>query len=76
MNTILKPTGLNNPPYFYGFFGNRNIRYLKEDASGNIWFVEDKNLGVIDFSWKVPKIIYFPELNGKMVSGMGKCLSL
>jgi ligand-binding sensor domain-containing protein/DNA-binding CsgD family transcriptional regulator len=56
-------------PYFAGFFGNRNIRYLKEDASGNIWFVEDKNLGVIDFSWKIPKIIYFPELNGKMVSG-------
>ena len=55
--------------YFTSFFGNRNIRYLKEDASGNIWFVEDKNLGVIDFSWKVPKIIYFPELNGKMVSG-------
>jgi DNA-binding CsgD family transcriptional regulator len=56
-------------PYFTGFLGNRNIRYLKEDESGNIWFVEDKNLGVIDFSWKVPKIIYFPELNGKMVSG-------
>jgi DNA-binding CsgD family transcriptional regulator len=55
--------------YFIGFFGNRNIRYLKEDGSGNIWFVEDKNLGVIDFSWKVPKIIYFPELNDKMVSG-------
>jgi DNA-binding CsgD family transcriptional regulator len=55
--------------YFTAFFGNRNIRYLREDASGNIWFVEDKNLGVIDFSWKVPKIIYFPELNDKMVSG-------
>ena len=55
--------------YFAGFFGTRNIRYLKEDASGNIWFIEDKNLGVIDFSWKVPKIIYFPELNDKMVSG-------
>jgi DNA-binding CsgD family transcriptional regulator len=55
-------------PYFTGFFGNRNVRYLKEDESGNIWFVEDKNLGVIDFSWKAPKIIYFPELNGKMVS--------
>jgi ligand-binding sensor domain-containing protein/DNA-binding CsgD family transcriptional regulator len=56
-------------PYFTSFFGTRNIRYLKEDGSGNIWFVEDKNLGVIDFSWKVPKIIYFPELNDKMVSG-------
>jgi DNA-binding CsgD family transcriptional regulator len=56
--------------YFFRYFGNRNIRYLKEDSAGNIWFVEDKNLGVIDFSWKNPKIIYFPELNGKMVSGM------
>ncbi len=56
--------------YWSGFFGKRNIRYLKEDSSGNIWFVENKNLGVIDFSWKLPKIIYFPELNGKMVSGM------
>ncbi|HEV3224881.1 MAG TPA: triple tyrosine motif-containing protein [Puia sp.] len=56
-------------PYFTAFFGTRNIRYLKEDASGNIWFIEDKNLGVLDFSWKVPKIIYFPELNGKMVGG-------
>jgi len=55
--------------YFSEFFGNRNVRYLKEDESGNIWFVEDKNLGVIDFSWKTPKIIYFPELNDKMVSG-------
>jgi len=56
-------------PYFSGYFGSRNIRYLKEDSAGNIWFVEDKNLGVIDFSWKKPRIIYFPELNGKMVSG-------
>ena len=55
--------------YFTSYFGTRNIRYLKEDASGNIWFVEDKNLGVLDFSWKEPKIIYFPELNGKMVGG-------
>ena len=55
--------------YFKEFFGTRNIRYLKEDALGNIWFVEDKNLGVIDYSFKTPRIIYFPELNGKMVSG-------
>ena len=53
--------------FFANFFGNRNIRYLKEDLYGNIWFVEDKNLGVIDFSRKIPKIIYFPEISGKMV---------
>lgn len=56
--------------YFRPFFGERNIRNLKEDADGNIWFIEDKNLGVVDFSSPQPQIIYFPELNGKMVSGM------
>ena len=56
-------------PYFFPFFGSRNIRYLKEDPSGNIWFVEDKNLGVVDLSSSAPEIIYFPEINGKMVSG-------
>ncbi len=55
--------------YYLPFFDNKNIRYLKEDSKGNIWFVEDKNLGVIDFSSDKPKIIFFPEINGKMVSG-------
>ncbi len=56
-------------PYFTGFFGNKNIRYLKEDSTGNVWFVENKNLGVIDYSFSTPRIISFPELNGKMVNG-------
>ncbi len=55
--------------YFKDFFRQRNIRHLKEDATGNIWFVEEKNLGVIEFSGAKPETIYFPELNGKMVSG-------
>ena len=54
---------------FEKYFGGRYIRYLKEDKQGNIWFVQEKNLGVLDFSNKEPKIIYFPELNGKLVSG-------
>ncbi len=57
-------------PYFKKFFGQHNIRYLKEDADGDIWFIEEKNLGVIDFSGGKPETIYFPELNGKMVSGI------
>ena len=58
------------PSAFYQpFFGTKNIRHLEEDAKGNIWFIEDKNLGVIDFSNGKPETIYFPELNGKMVSG-------
>jgi ligand-binding sensor domain-containing protein/DNA-binding CsgD family transcriptional regulator len=59
----------NISPYFKTFFGERNIRHLKEDAEGNIWFVEEKNLGVVDFSGPKPETIYFPELNGKIVSG-------
>jgi len=54
--------------YFKGIFGERNIRYLKEDDEGNIWFIEDNNLGVIDFSRVQPETIYFPELNGRMVA--------
>ncbi len=59
-----EPSGFYKP-----FFGTKNIRHLKEDAKGNIWFIEDKNLGVIDYSGDKPAMIYFPELNGKMVSG-------
>lgn len=54
--------------YFKNIFKS-SIRYLKEDPAGNIWFIHDKNLGVVDFSGATPKIIYLPELNNKMVSG-------
>lgn len=55
--------------YFRLLFGSGNIRHLKEDDAGNIWFIEGKNLGVVDLSGSKPETIYFPELNGKMVSG-------
>lgn len=54
--------------YFRGLFGERNIRSLKEDGAGNIWFVEDNSLGVIDLTGAQPDIIYFPELSGKLVA--------
>jgi DNA-binding CsgD family transcriptional regulator len=57
-------------PYFKGLLGERNIRYLREDAAGNIWFIEDKNLGVVDMSGTQPEVIDFPELSGKMVADM------
>ncbi len=58
------------PSIFYNkILGNISLRYLKEDASGNVWFIHDKTLGVIDFSGKEPAIIYLPELNNKMISG-------
>src|SRR5205085_4392680 len=55
--------------FFKNILTEKNIRYLKEDPSGNIWFVHQKELGVVDFSGSQPKIIYFPELNNKLVSG-------
>ncbi|MFY7651263.1 MAG: ligand-binding sensor domain-containing protein [Chitinophagaceae bacterium] len=49
--------------------GNLSIRYLKEDTEGNVWFVHEKSLGVIDFSDKKPVIVYISELNNKLLSG-------
>lgn len=58
------------PSAFYnGLFAGKKIRYLKEDAAGNIWFVFDKIIGVVDMSALKPQIIYFPELANKFVSG-------
>ncbi|MDB5196504.1 MAG: hypothetical protein JWP88_875 [Flaviaesturariibacter sp.] len=55
--------------YFKPFLDQANIHYLKEDAAGNIWFVHDKKVGMIDFSSSIPKKIYFPELTDKLVNG-------
>lgn len=55
--------------YYKEIFEKRSVRYLKDDPDGNIWFVQDKNLGVVDFSTLKPSIIYLPELKGKIMSG-------
>jgi ligand-binding sensor domain-containing protein/DNA-binding CsgD family transcriptional regulator len=55
--------------YYNALFGKKAIRYLKEDASGNIWFVYDKILGVADMQGPKPQIIYLPELTNKFVAG-------
>ncbi|CAN5262374.1 triple tyrosine motif-containing protein [soil metagenome] len=54
--------------YFKNIFGQKALRYLKEDSKGNVWFIEEKKLGVADFSGSWPRLIYFPELDGKLVS--------
>lgn len=54
---------------FNKLFDGLYIRYLKEDKEGNVWFVQEKNLGVCDFSGGQARLIYIPELNGKLVSG-------
>lgn len=55
--------------YYNKIFGRKAIRYLKEDAAGNVWFVFDKILGVLDMGGPKPQTIYFPELTNKFVSG-------
>ena len=55
--------------FFSNVFKGIPVNYLKEDSDGNVWFVSEKNLGVVDFSGPEPKVIYIPELKGKIVSG-------
>ncbi len=50
-------------------FGQKPIRYIKEDAKGNLWFVQEKTLGVVDFSTGRPITHYIPELKNKIISG-------
>jgi ligand-binding sensor domain-containing protein/DNA-binding CsgD family transcriptional regulator len=54
--------------YYQHLLGQAPLSYLKEDGLGNIWFIENKKLGVVDFSGMQPRLIYFPELDGKLVS--------
>ena len=56
-------------PFYLNLLGPQSIRYLKEDTEGNIWFIHEKNLGVVDMSAQQPAIIHLPELNNKMLSG-------
>lgn len=55
--------------FYRGLLGSQSIRYLKEDNLGNIWFIHEKSLGVIDVTGNKNKVIYLPELDTKMLSG-------
>ncbi|WP_345950202.1 triple tyrosine motif-containing protein [Mucilaginibacter sp. PAMB04274] len=57
--------------FFYPYVKNTALHYLNEDRAGNVWFVNEKKLGVIDFSTNKnhPTVVYFPELTSKLVSG-------
>jgi ligand-binding sensor domain-containing protein len=50
-------------------FGNTTVQYLKEDSEGNIWFVQNKLLGVVDFSGSTPEVVHFPELTNHFLAG-------
>jgi ligand-binding sensor domain-containing protein len=49
------------------------VQYIKEDDDGNIWFISNKKVGVIDFSRPTGpnpySIVYLPEMDGKVVGG-------
>jgi len=55
--------------YYQSILGSQSLRYLKEDAAGNVWFIHEKMLGVIDITKKETQVIYFPELKNKLLSG-------
>ncbi|RZL45345.1 MAG: transcriptional regulator [Pedobacter sp.] len=61
-------------------FNNTSIQYLKEDNEGNVWFVSNKKVGVIDFHKPSANsaftIIYLPELDGKVVGGFESIYTL
>jgi ligand-binding sensor domain-containing protein/DNA-binding CsgD family transcriptional regulator len=65
-----KETNLFEPDgFFLSLLGNKSIRYLKEDKEGNIWYIHEKNIGVIDLTGDQPQLIDIPELKNKMLSG-------
>jgi hypothetical protein len=57
-----------------------SVQYMKEDNDGNIWFVSNKKVGVIDFSRPSGSnpftIFYLPELDGKVVGGFESIYTL
>jgi len=59
--------------FFAPIFKNTPIEFITKDGNGNLWFVNDGRVGVIDFSKRTSKnlytVIYFPELTGQTVKG-------
>jgi ligand-binding sensor domain-containing protein len=68
-----KTNSFKPSPYLKNYLGDTELRYLNEDEEGNIWFCSGKKIGVINFNKKLGKLedkpIYFPELNGQILSG-------
>ncbi|MFC4213001.1 triple tyrosine motif-containing protein [Pedobacter lithocola] len=68
----------------FKMFGNAlnkiSIQYLKEDNEGNVWFVSNKKVGIIDFhkpsGSSAFSIFYLPELDGKVVGGFENIYTL
>jgi ligand-binding sensor domain-containing protein/DNA-binding CsgD family transcriptional regulator len=64
-NNISKKFEVHNE---YGtILSDKSVRYLQEDGAGNIWFVHEKNIGLIRA--KSRDIVYFNELQQQILSG-------
>jgi ligand-binding sensor domain-containing protein/DNA-binding CsgD family transcriptional regulator len=59
--------------FFKPVFKDNPLQYLKEDNDGNIWFVSNNEIGVVDYQNNTKStpftIVHFPELNSKLVAG-------
>ncbi len=67
-------SGFEKAPLYEKIFKTTSIRYLQEDYEGNIWFVHEKSIGVVDHLTN--SIIYFPELQRKILSGFESVLPI
>jgi len=56
-------------PSYAEWLGDQSIRYLQEDAQGNVWFIHEKTVGWVDRSKPKPVVMYLPELKKKLLSG-------
>jgi ligand-binding sensor domain-containing protein/DNA-binding CsgD family transcriptional regulator len=65
--------GFRPSAVFQPIFHDNSVEYLTQDKEGNIWFVSNQRVGVIDYSKRSGSdpyaIIYFPELTGETVQG-------
>lgn len=59
---FIRSTSLEN------LLGKGTVSYLKEDARGNIWFCRDRKISIVDYSFKEPRIVLIPEIDGRIIS--------
>jgi len=59
--------------FYKPLLGDAPVQYLTEDKNGNIWFIANQRVGVIDFSKGIDhtpyRVVYFPGLAGQTVMG-------
>lgn len=59
------------PAPLYDALKGQPVQYMTEGPDGNVWFITHKKPGVLDFKRSAgrPSVIYFPELNAKVLGG-------